>query len=349
MIAPHSIFSLAQAASTTGVQVDYIFYLLLAFSGTVVLVIMFLVLFFVAKYHRGTSANRKSEAPISSRLEVFIVTVFTVIGLTLFVLAAKVYADIARPPKDAMTIWVVGKQWMWKASYPDHREEINELHVPVGQPVKLVMTSMDVIHSFFIPDFRVKQDVLPSRYTTLWFTATKPGKYRLRCSQYCGNDHAGMVGWVTVLSQADYQQWLAAAPEGAAAIAGTPGTNGALMATKLRTTFNQLGCIACHTPTSSVRAPRLDGIFNQTVRLQNGQNTTADEEYLRESILFPNAKISAGYVQPSLMPAYKGQITDQQLHELVDFIKSIRDGWPADATQPTEPSGNQPLQSEPKR
>jgi len=281
-----------------------------------------------------------------------------VIGLVLFFMSAEVYSDIARPPGDAMPIYVVGKQWMWKISHDpapgrnEAREEINELHVPIGTPVKLIMTSQDVIHSFFVPAFRVKQDVLPSRYTTLWFTATKLGRFRIRCAQYCGNEHADMVGYVTVLSASDYEQWLAAAPAAdKPAIAGTPGTPLAPMAMNTRSTFNSAGCIACHTPTSSVRAPRLDGIYGRPVRLQNGQTVTADDEYIRESILFPNTKISAGYVQPSLMPSYQGQLTEAQLRDLVNFVKSLRDGWPADAlsTQPTDPSGNAPNQSELKR
>jgi cytochrome c oxidase subunit 2 len=226
---------------------------------------------------------------------------------------------------------------MWKTYQPNGREEIDALHIPVGVPIKLVMTSQDVIHSFYIPDFRVKQDVLPERYTTMWFTATKPGRYRIRCAQYCGTDHSVMTGWVEAMVPADYQQWLDAAPALEPTVNGTPGTPIAPMATGINGIFSSAGCIACHVPNSSVRAPRLDGIFDRPVRLVNGQTVSGDEQYIRESILFPNAKISAGYPQPSLMPSYNGQLTEPQLRELVSFIKSIRDGWPAGATsQPVD-------------
>jgi len=287
-------------------------------------------------YYRKTRFSRVQPLTHSNRLEIFFVVLFGVIGLGLFFWSAEVYSDIERPPNDAMTIFVVGKQWMWKLHQPNGREEINSLHVPVGQAVKLVMTSQDVIHSFYIPDFRIKQDVLPDRYTTLWFVPTKAGQFRIRCAEYCGTDHGEMTGWVYAMDPADYERWLSASSANAAPIGGTPGYANSTMATQLRNTFNAAGCIACHVPGASVRAPRLDGIWGNTIRLQNGQTVIGDEQYMRESILFPNAKISAGYPQPSLMPSYKGQLTEQQLRDLVEFIKSIRDGWPPEAT--TRPS-----------
>ncbi len=343
---PQIPYFLSHSASVTGERVDFVFGLLIVFATTIIVIVLAMVLFCVTKYHRHRHANREGAIDHSTKLEMFFATVLTVIALTLFAWAADVYADISRPPADTMNIYVVGKQWMWKLHQPNGREEINALHVPVGQAVKLIMTSQDVIHDFYVPAFRVKQDVLPDRYTTMWFTATKTGTYRIHCAQYCGTDHAAMIGWVYVMTQPDYQKWLDAAPANQPAIAGTPGTVGAPMATQLRSTFNAMGCIACHVPTSSVRAPRLDGIYGQAVKLQNGQTVAADEEYIRESILFPNAKISAGYPQPSLMPSYNGQLSEQQLRDLVDFVKSIRNGWPADAT--TQPASAEPAKDEPK-
>ncbi len=341
------------ASSTVGTRVDMVFGSLLVFSVVATVILFILVLTLVGLYYRKTKLSRGGAGATthSSLPELVFVVVFTVFGLSLFVWSAYLYADIERPPTDTMDIYVVGKQWMWKLYQPTGREEINALHVPVGRNVKLIMTSQDVIHDFAIPDFRVKQDVLPERYTTLWFNATEPGAYRVHCAQYCGADHSVMVGWVYAMKPEDYEQWLDANPSGAPTVNGTPGTAIAPMATNLQGIFNSAGCIACHTPNSAVRAPRLDGIYGQQVRLQNGDHIIADDQYIRESILFPNAKISAGYPAPSLMPSYNGQLTEQQIRGLVDFIKSIRNGWPADSTMPsTQPSvSSGPTKGEPKQ
>ena len=319
------------AGSDNATRVDILFYALLAFSVVVTSILCFLILFYISRYRVGAVVDRTNQTHQPRRLELTWIGIFTAISLVLFGWAAWLYADIERPPTDATAFYIVGKQWMWKAYQPSGREEINALHVPAGRPIKLVMTSQDVIHSFFLPTLRQKQDVLPQRYTTLWFNATVPGTYPLYCSEYCGTDHSKMKGTLVVMTPADYAQWLGGEPSGVDTVNGTPGTPIAPMAQRLQKTFNSAGCVACHVPNSSVRAPRLDGIYGRPVRLANDQTIVADDAYIRESILYPNAKISAGYPQPSLMPPYKGQLTEAQLRDLVEFIKSIRDGWPTGA------------------
>jgi cytochrome c oxidase subunit 2 len=223
-------------------------------------------------------------------------------GATLFLAAYT-------PPGDSLEVDVVGKQWMWKFQHLSGPREINELHVPVGRPVKLLMTSQDVIHSLFVPAFRVKQDVLPGRYSALWFEATKPGTYHLFCAEYCGTQHSGMVGWVTAMEPAQFQQWLAGAPE------GSPAAGGAKL-------FQELGCITCHRGDAQARCPELGGLFGRTVTLATGQAVTADEGYLRESILDPSAKITAGF--QNIMPTYRGLVTEEGVLELIAYIKSLQ-------------------------
>jgi cytochrome c oxidase subunit 2 len=220
-----------------------------------------------------------------------------------------VFFHMTRPPKGAMDIYIVGKQWMWKAQHMDGAREINELHVPIGVPVKLTMGSEDVIHSFFIPDFRVKADVIPGRYNTLWFTATKAGRYHLFCTQYCGTKHSAMIGWVTAMEPSDYQAWLGGGPAG-----GSMAENGAKL-------FQDLACATCHLDNGQGRAPSLKGVYGSTVTLQNGQTVTADDAYVRESILNPQAKVVAGF-QP-IMPTFQGLVTEEQLLQLIAYVKSL--------------------------
>ena len=316
-------------AAAGAAEVDHVFLVLLGLSGVFALLILILILTFTIKYRAGAAADRSNVVEKTWHWEVTWIAIPTVITLGVFVWAALVFFKLTQPPADARTVYVVAKQWMWKFQHPSGPEEINELHLPAGQPVKLLMHSQDVIHSFYVPAFRVKQDVLPSRYTTLWFTPTKPGSYHLFCAQYCGSEHSQMTGRIIVQSPADFQRWLSGGPP-QGAVAGTPGTLADPMALRGRSVFYKFGCIACHTPYSSVRAPRLDGVFGREVRLNNGQTIIADEQYIRESVLEPNAKISAGYTAPSLMPTYAGQISEQELQELVEFIKSIKDGWTAE-------------------
>jgi cytochrome c oxidase subunit 2 len=221
-----------------------------------------------------------------------------------------------RPPDDAMTVTVVGKRWMWKIQHPTGQREINELHVPEGRAVKLVITSEDTIHSFYVPAFRVKRDAVPGRYNTAWFRATKPGRYHLFCAEYCGTEHARMTGWIVVLPAGEYQTWLAGGP---------PPESPAAAGEKL---FTELNCVTCHRPDSAGRGPVLVGIFGKLVKLATGESTLADEGYVRESILSPAARVVAGY-QP-VMPTYQGQVSEEQVIALVAYIRSLQ--LPAAAT-----------------
>jgi cytochrome c oxidase subunit 2 len=232
-----------------------------------------------------------------------------VIVMTIFVWGASVYFAMARPPEETLNIYVVGKQWMWKFQHLDGQREINELHVPVGRPVKLIMTSEDVIHDVFVPAFRVKADVIPGRYTNIWFNPTKPGRYHLFCAEYCGTRHSGMVGEVVVMDPTEYQTWLGGGPEGSLAEGGA----------KL---FASLACNTCHRPDAQGRGPVLEGLFGKTVTLQSGETVTVDEAYVRESILNPSAKITAGF-QP-IMPTFQGLVTEEQLLELIEYVKALR-------------------------
>jgi cytochrome c oxidase subunit 2 len=243
---------------------------------------------------------------------------------------AKVFFDAYRPPKGAMEIYVVGKQWMWKAQHMDGQREINELHVPVGRPVKLTMGSEDVLHSFYIPAFRVKADVIPGRYNVLWFTPTKPGRYHLFCAEYCGTRHSGMIGWVEVMEPNDYQAWLAG---------GRASDSPAAAGEKL---FQDLVCISCHRDDAQARAPQLKGLFGHTVRLQGGATVVADEAYIRESIVNPQAKVVDGF-QP-IMPTFQGLVTEEQLLQLIAYVRSLGEvappapaGAPAPQAAPQAP------------
>jgi cytochrome c oxidase subunit 2 len=233
-----------------------------------------------------------------------------VISMTIFLGGAIVYYNQYRPPAEAMEIYVVGKQWMWKIQHTTGQREINELHIPVGTNVKLTMTTEDVLHDFFIPDFRTKIDVIPGRYTTLWFNATKPGKYRLYCAEYCGLNHSGMGGWVYVMEKDDFAAWLGGNVSGQ-----TPVEAG-------KDLFqNKLGCASCHQGGKDQRGAVLEGLYGHEVKLTNGQTIVADDKYIRESILNPGGQIVEGY-QP-IMPTFKGQVTEEQLVQLIAYIKSL--------------------------
>jgi cytochrome c oxidase subunit II len=241
--------------------------------------------------------------------------------MVMFAWGAKVFFDLYRPPAGAMEIFVVGKQWMWKVQHADGQREINELHVPVGRPVKLMMGSEDVIHSYYIPAFRVKADVIPGRYNSMWFTATKPGRYHLFCAEYCGTKHSGMIGWVTAMEPADFQAWLG----GGAGTATSPVAAGEKL-------FQDLACNTCHQAGPQARGPLLAGIYGKPVELQGGGTVTIDDAYLRESIVNPQAKVVAGF-QP-IMPTFQGMVTEEQLLQLIAYVKSLSQQGAAGAATP---------------
>jgi cytochrome c oxidase subunit 2 len=296
-------------ASTIAGGVDGVYFLLVGLSLFFAVAVFFFILFFAIKYRRGSNADRSGLVFESSRLEFTWSFIPLMLALAVFVVQAIAYFDLYSPPVDALEIYIVGKQWMWKAQHSEGQDEINELHVPLNRPVRLIMTSQDVIHSFYIPAFRVKQDVLPGRYTSMWFEATKVGTYHLFCAEFCGTDHSVMGGSVIVMPQAEYEQWLA-------------GDSGNVpLAEAGEVLFQQLGCATCHQPDGEGRGPSLVGVFGQEVQLEGGQTVTADEEYLRESVLNPRAKLVAGYT--SIMPTYQGQISDEGLQQIVAYLKSL--------------------------
>ncbi len=299
---------LPERASDVASSVDAIFYALLAVCGLVTAGIVIAVLFFCIRYRAGSPANR-GPRPRSLGFEIAWTSATLVIFLGIFVWAAVVYFRMSRPPANAAEIHVVARQWMWKVQHPNGRREINELHLLLNQPVKLLMTSQDVIHDFFVPAFRTKQDVLPGRYTAQWFTPTKPGRYHLFCAEYCGMDHSRMGGWVSVLEPAEYARWLAEQPGSESMV-----TTGARL-------FQARGCAGCHAPNATVRAPMLDGIYKKPVALSDGTVVIADDQYLHDSILLPLKQVSAGY-EP-VMPTYQGQLTEDEVMQIVTYIKSL--------------------------
>lgn len=297
-------------ASTIASGVDAVYFLLVGLSVFFAIAVFFFVFFFAIRYRRGSNVDRSKLIFESSKLEITWSFIPFVMAMGVFAWGAVAYFNLYRPPVAAMDIYIVGKQWMWKAQHPEGPSEINELHVPVNQPVRLIMTSQDVIHSFYVPAFRVKQDVLPGRYTSIWFEATQPGTYHLFCAEYCGTDHSIMGGSVIVMNQADYEQWLAG------------GATGLSMAQAGEALFQQLGCQTCHQADGNGRGPSQVGIFGKEVELDSGQKVVVDEEYLRESIINPQAKIVAGY--SAIMPTFKGQISDEGLQQIVVYLKTLK-------------------------
>ncbi len=299
-----------EQASTMAGRVDALYFFLLAVSAFFSLLIAGLIVFYAVKYRRRAPDSVGAVIRGGMLLEITWIVIPSLIAVVIFIWGASVFFAMSRPPDETLNIYVVGKQWMWKFQHLDGQREINELHVPVGRAVKLIMTSEDVIHDLFVPAFRVKADVLPGRYTTIWFQATKPGRYRLVCSQYCGTRHSGMTGEVVVMEPSEFQAWLSGgAAEGSLASAGG----------KL---FADLACNTCHRPDAQGRGPILEGLFGKTVTLQNGQTMTVDEAYVRESILQPAAKVAEGF-QP-IMPTFQGLVSEEQLLQLIEYVKSLK-------------------------
>jgi len=297
-----------EAASTIAGGVDLLYFFLTAvtvfFSG----LIFILVFFFAVKFRCRPQNPGPQHVHGHLGLEVFWSVVPFGITIVMFTWGASLYMRDARVPEDASDIYVVGRQWMWKIQHPEGRREINELHVPLGQPIKLTLASQDVIHSFYIPAFRIKHDVVPGRYVTMWFEANRVGEYHLFCAEYCGTQHSGMIGRVVVMEPKDYELWLGGVNEATPAEAGE----------KLFTEFN---CVNCHQTGARQRCPLLGGLFGKDILLEGGRKVKFDESYIRESIITPNAKIAAGY--SAVMPTYRGQISEEQILELIAYIKSL--------------------------
>jgi cytochrome c oxidase subunit II len=303
-----SSFPLFPDQASAGAQrVDAVYFGLLAISAFFALLIFVLLIYFAIKYRRDAKVDRTIRRTDYLKLEITWIVIPLVISFAIFGWAAKVYFDLRIPPDEALEIYVVGKQWMWKIQHPNGVRENNELHVPLGRTVKLTMTSQDVIHSFFIPAFRIKQDVLPGRYTSEWFKATKVGEYHLFCAEFCGTSHSGMIGKVVVMDPLEYERWL------------LQGVARESMVSSGETLYARLSCGTCHKPGG--RAPDLAGLFNKQVTLEGGAVVTADREYIRESIINPMAKIVQGY--PRMMPTYRTQLTEDQVNEVIEYIKSL--------------------------
>src|SRR5262245_7488165 len=301
-----------ERASTIAGKVDALYITLICVNGLLATGIVITLIVFAIRFRRRSDSERPKPITGSLLLELTwtIIPLFMVLGM--FTWGAYVFFQMSRPPAGSMDIYVVGKQWMWKFQHMNGVREINELHVPIGRPVRLTMESEDVMHSLYFPAFRVKGDVVPGRYRIMWFQATKTGRYHIFCAEYCGTKHAGMGGWITVMEPANFQAWLSG------------GTSGGPLEESGEKLFTQLACNTCHFIDHIGRGPILSGLFGKEVLLQTGQTIKADETYIRESILNPQAKIVMGF-QP-IMPTFQGQISEEGLLQLIAYIKSLNKG-----------------------
>jgi cytochrome c oxidase subunit II len=307
-------------ASTIAPQADALFFFLLFITIVGLVLVGTLVFGFAIRY-------RADKHPVAEHIEgsTLLEATWTIIPLALFLITfvwgAILYFRIYNPPTNAMNIYVIGKQWMWKAEHPGGQHEINALHVPSGRPVQLTMISQDVFHSFSLPEFRVKREVIPGRYSTVWFQATTPGTYHIFCTQYCGTNHSVMIGEVTVLTPDDYAKWAAGS------------TSGMSLAQNGERLFASMGCNACHNGAPASRGPSLAGVYGSKLQLTNGSTVQVNDAYLRDAILNPSAHITAGYAP--IMPTYQGQISEDGLIDLVEYIKSLQTNYRVQQTLTT--------------
>ena len=321
-----------ESASTLSWKVDALYFYLSGVTLFFALLISTVLIFFVIRYRRRTPYEIPRPIAGSHKLETLWTIIPFVIAMTMFGWGAQVYFQQYRPPTNAIEVYVVGKQWMWKLQHATGQREINQLHVPVGRKIKLIMTSEDVIHDFFVPAFRTKMDVVPGKYTTLWFEATTPGTYHLFCAEYCGLNHSGMTGSIIVMEPREFDNWLSGN-----AGSGTPATQGQQL-------FQSLGCASCHGANGEGgRGPTLAGVFGTKTQLQTGESVPVDEGYVRESILNPQAKLVAGF--GAIMPTFQGQISEDQLLQLVAFIKSLPAGGQTQAPAAAATPGARPAGS----
>lgn len=313
----NALFPWTPAASPLAGKVDILLLALTALTGTVALIVVILICVFCLRYRHNTKVDRSRAPPdqrrrTNRRIEMAWTLIPLLLFLGVFVWAADLYYEQHAAPAAAQQVFIVAKQWMWKVQHADGRREIDEVHVPRGYPVKLVMTSQDVIHSFFVPAFRTKQDVLPGRYTTLWFTAERAGRFHLFCTEYCGTDHARMKGDIVVMEPEDYARWLAS------------GHAQQTLAARGENLFRTLGCSGCHGTSATVHAPPLDSLYGRPVALASGGTVIADELYIRDSILTPTKDIAAGY--SPIMPSFAGQVSEEQILALIAYIESLQEG-----------------------
>lgn len=296
-------------ASTFAKDVDALYFFLLAVSGFFALVVAASVIYFGIRYHKTHDGEIGARIEGNLSLELLWSVIPTMIAMVMFAWGATVFYHLRRPPEEAMQIYAVGKQWMWKFQHLEGQREINELHIPAGRPIKVTISSEDVLHSLYFPAFRTKMDAIPGRYTELWFEAQTPGTYHIFCAEYCGTNHSGMIGSVTVLEPSQYQAWLQGG-----GLEGTLAQRGSKL-------FNDLACVTCHLDTGQGRGPSLKDIVGTTVELRSGSSATIDEAYLRESILNSQAKVVKDF-QP-LMPTFQGLISEENLVALIEHVKSM--------------------------
>ncbi|HZQ41662.1 MAG TPA: cytochrome c oxidase subunit II [Acidobacteriaceae bacterium] len=308
----HSSALFPAEASTIAPYTDALYFFLVTISVIGLVFVTLLIFYFSLRY-------RRDKHPVAVQVEgsTILEATWTIIPLALFLVVfvwgGLLYFRIYNPPPNAMNIYVVGKQWMWKAEHPGGQHEIDALHIPVGQPIQLTMISQDVFHSFSIPDFRVKREVIPGRYSTVWFQATDPGTYHIFCTQYCGTLHSGMIGEVTAMTPADYKKWL------------DQSNSGMSLAQNGERLFASMGCNACHSGNASARGPNLAGVYGSKLTLTDGSQVLVNDAYLRDAILNPSQHVTAGY--SPIMPTYQGQISEDGLIDLVEFIKQLQSNY----------------------
>ena len=310
-------------ASTIAPYTDALYFFLLAMTLFGVVLVGALLIGFSIRY-------RKERSPVATHVEgsTLLEATWTIIPLAIFLVVfvwgALLYFRIYTPPVNSMNVYIVGKQWMWKAEHPGGQHEINALHVPIGRPVQLTMISQDVFHSFSIPDYRVKREVIPGRYSTVWFEATEPGVYHLFCTQYCGTLHAGMIGQITALKPDDYEKWT------------RESTSGMSLAQNGERLFASLGCISCHSGNAAARGPNLAGVYGSRVQQADGTQVLVNDAYLRDTILNPSQHVVAGYAP--IMPTYQGQVSEDGLIDLVEYIKNLQTNYRIQQTLTTSQS-----------
>jgi cytochrome c oxidase subunit 2 len=298
-----------ERASTIAEGVDQLHYFLTAITLFFTFIIFTLIFYFMVRYRRRSESERPEETHTYLPLEITWTLIPTMLSAVVFVWSSSLYFQNSRAPNASMEIFVIGKQWMWQVQHPEGVREINELHIPLGVPVKLTMTSQDVIHDFYVPAFRVKRDVMPGRYSTMWFQATKPGKFHFFCAQYCGAEHSGMIGWVYVMPASEYAEWLSG------------GSRGESMNAAGERLFTQYGCVTCHVADGTGRGPSLVGAFGKPVKLRDGRTLVADEEFLRRAITTPNSMPLPNYAP--VMPSFQGQLNEEQILQLIAYLKSL--------------------------
>jgi len=310
-------------ASTVAPYMDALYFFLVAMTIVGLILVGTILVAFSMRY-------RKSVHPVATQIEgsTLLEATWTIIPLAIFLVCfvwgALLYFRIYNPPVNSMNIYIVGKQWMWKAEHPGGQHEIDALHVPTGRPIQLTMISQDVFHSFSIPDFRVKREVIPGRYSTVWFEATTPGTYHIFCTQYCGTNHSAMIGEVTVLTPADYEKWT------------QESTSGMSLAQNGERLFASMGCNACHSGNAAARGPNLAGVYGSKLQLTSGQEVLVNDAYLRDAILNPSQHVTAGYAP--IMPTYQGQISEDGLIDLVEYMKTLKTNYRVQQTLTTSQS-----------